>query len=253
PARNLSSGFVLSVENRKVSPTDYFSVRGARQRHARKSSRSEKNIEVEHSSPTVVAKEGAIQRIGNVRVHLERIEMIGQITDCARKAHCVFRVDLNIFRNSQVEREISRETVLRTIARIQVLLKFVGRLVGKAVTKLHMRHQQDLSWKSVRAPQQKPIGNFTWQSCYETVAYHRERVVSEVRVGVADGTIGILSNIRKEKLAIGSRPDPRRKLGLSRVRLAGVTEHKRVLFLNHFRLQRDHILFVALQVFHAQQ
>jgi hypothetical protein len=61
------------------------------------SSRSEENIEVEHKSPTVVPKEIAILWIGNVRVHLERIEVVGQITDCTREAHCVFRVHLDIF------------------------------------------------------------------------------------------------------------------------------------------------------------
>ena len=58
---------------------------------------SEENIEVEHKSPIVVSKEDARLRIGNVRVHLERIEVVGQITDCTREAHCVFRVYLDIF------------------------------------------------------------------------------------------------------------------------------------------------------------
>src|SRR5580658_6420012 len=112
-------------------------------------SQSKENIEVEHCTPIVVSKEDAILRIGNVRVHLERVEVVGQITDCTRKAHCVFRVHLNVFRNSQVEREISGEAILRTVGCGYVLLECVGRLVGKTVTQLHMWRHHDLSWKCV--------------------------------------------------------------------------------------------------------
>ena len=43
--------------------------------------RSEKNIEVERKSPTIVPKENAVLRVGDVRVHLERIEVVSEITD----------------------------------------------------------------------------------------------------------------------------------------------------------------------------
>jgi hypothetical protein len=176
-------------------------------------SQSEENIEIDHSSPVIVAKEIAILRIGNIRMHLERIEVIGQVTDCTGEPHCVFGVDLDVFRNSQVEREVSWETRLRTVGCRDVLLVYVGGLVGKAVTKLHVWRYRDLFWKSIRAPQQKPIGNFTGQTCCKAIAHDRERIISEVGVGVADIAIGILPNVGKEKLAIGSSSYPRRKLG----------------------------------------
>ena len=83
---------------------------------------SEENIEVEHESPIVVPKEDAVLRIGNVRVHFQGIEMVGQIVDCPREPDCMFGVHLNIFRNSQVEREVFGKTILRTAGCSCVLL-----------------------------------------------------------------------------------------------------------------------------------
>src|SRR6202522_3579975 len=241
--------FLPEEPSRRLSPR-----KGSARRSSRvHSSRSEKNIEIDHRAPAVVSKEGAILRIGNVRVHLESIEVIGQVADCARKPHGVFRIYLNIFRDSHVEREIFWEAILRTIGQIHILLKYVGRLVGKTVAKLDMGRHRDLPGKSVSAPKQKSIGNFTGQTCRQAIAHNRERVVAQVGVGVADAAVGVLANVREEKLAIGKPSNPRRKLGLSSVRLAGVAEHERVLVLDHFRLKSDHILFVALKVFHAKQ
>lgn len=64
---------------------------------ARLKATSEKNIEVERKSPIGGPKEAAILGIGDVCVHLERIEVVGEITDCTREPHGVFRVHPNIF------------------------------------------------------------------------------------------------------------------------------------------------------------
>jgi hypothetical protein len=64
---------------------------------ARPKATSEKNIEVERKSPIVASKEAAILGITDVGVHLERIEVVGEITDCTREPHGVFRVHPKIF------------------------------------------------------------------------------------------------------------------------------------------------------------
>src|SRR5450631_426094 len=57
---------------------------------------SEKDIEVEHKSASVVPKEGAVLRIADVRVHFERIGVIRQVRECTGEPYCVFWIQLNI-------------------------------------------------------------------------------------------------------------------------------------------------------------
>src|ERR1700729_4635787 len=104
--------------------------------------------------------------------------------------------------------------MLRTEGGGYVLLECIGRLEGKTVTKLHVWNHSNLSWKRERAPKQKPVGNFTGQTCYAVLSHDRKGIVPQIGVGVVDDAIGILPNEGKETLSIGRRSNPGCELGL---------------------------------------
>src|SRR5438105_2957727 len=102
------------------------------------------DVEIYFEAPLVVAEKDAVLRIGDVGMHIERIEMIGQVEAAHREAHRVFLRDLKIFRDAHIEREEIREARLIGVRRADVILLRISHRIRKAIAVFDHRREAEL-------------------------------------------------------------------------------------------------------------
>lgn len=74
---------------------------------------SEDYVEIEASMAIVVAEGLSVLWVGSVAVHVERVEVICCVGDADRRPNRVLLIHAEVFRNPQIDREVSREPVYR--------------------------------------------------------------------------------------------------------------------------------------------
>jgi hypothetical protein len=62
----------------------------------------EEDIEVSPELPLVVAEKYSVLRVARVRMHIQRVEVIGHIEHAKGKAQRIFLVDFHVFGNTRI-------------------------------------------------------------------------------------------------------------------------------------------------------
>ncbi len=100
---------------------------------------SVKEVEIEKDSPLIVAEEPAVLRVSNIGVHIQWVEMVGDVQQGHRKPDRMFLGNLNVLRHHQVEGEVAREPGLRARSSRKILLQHIRRLIWEPVPVFDMR------------------------------------------------------------------------------------------------------------------
>src|SRR5581483_9443367 len=119
------------------------------------------HIEIHSKPPLEIAEESAVARVGQIRVHIQRVEMIGHVETAHREAQRVILAHFEILRDARIERKEVWEAEL--VRRPDVILRRVNHRIRETVAVLDDRRNLHLPGQLHYAPGEKTIRQITGQ------------------------------------------------------------------------------------------